>query len=324
MTEPTPTAQAIFDTAPLGAIIRYQDGTPKPPARFNRKVQAWERFNGTGQLVKKEPASQLGTYELAASFTLFKGDFGSGGIVVIKAFETFSVTSRLQFDVTRTPPAGSVQILSDASNGTSELIHLAPDQASADAWIARQGCRNVRTEPCATPTSTMNACQCAVARAYGTGEFAHYATDPEWRSTIEQCGDGLFRFLMIELSDTEDCHTVADAVQRLRAAATDLATASAAIAALTRRFSYLQDPGHGWLLVTRQDLAAFGMSPGDFTPYSYVSGERLALEEDLDMGRFLQKLEQLGVPYELDHQHINQSAYVRNWMSNAPSAASAA
>lgn len=244
MTEPSRTAQAIFDSAPLGAIIRYQDGTPKPPARFNRKVQAWERFNGTGQLVKKEPASQLGTYERAASFTLFKGDLGSGGIVVLKAFETFSVTSRLQFHVTRTPPAGSVRILTDESNGTSELIHLAPDQASADGWMARNPHHAMRAE-----SVSSTACQ---------------------------------------------------------------------------RFTYLQDPGHGWLLVTRQDLAAFGMSPGDFTPYSYVSGERLALEEDLDMGRFLQKLEQLGVPYELDHQHINQSAYVRNWMSNAPSAASAA
>jgi hypothetical protein len=321
MTDPKPTARAIFDSAPLGAIIRYHDGTPKPPARFSRKVQAWERSNGSGQLVKKEPASRLGTYEHPASFTLFKGDFGSNGIVLIKAFETFRVTSPLQFEVTRTPPVGSVRVLSIESTGTSELIHLAPDQASADAWIARNGCMNVHTERCAAPAGAMNPCQAAVARAYASGEFAHYAVDPDWRTAIENCGDGLFRFLMIELSTTEDCHTVADAVQRLRSAYTDLATANAAIAALTRRFTYLQDPGHGWLMVTKQDLEAFGLSPSDFTPYSYVSADRLALEEDLDMGRFLQRLEQLGVPYELDQQHINHSAYVRNWLSNAASAA---
>ena len=33
------TAQSIFDAAPLGAIIRYSDGTPRPPDRFKRKAQ---------------------------------------------------------------------------------------------------------------------------------------------------------------------------------------------------------------------------------------------------------------------------------------------
>ena len=30
-------AQTFFDTAPLGALIRYADGRPQPPARFKRK-----------------------------------------------------------------------------------------------------------------------------------------------------------------------------------------------------------------------------------------------------------------------------------------------
>ena len=40
---------------PLGALIRYTDGSPKPPARFTKKLAAWERSNGVGRLVKKEP-----------------------------------------------------------------------------------------------------------------------------------------------------------------------------------------------------------------------------------------------------------------------------
>jgi hypothetical protein len=28
-------ATTIIDTAPLGALIRYTDGSPKPPARFD-------------------------------------------------------------------------------------------------------------------------------------------------------------------------------------------------------------------------------------------------------------------------------------------------
>ena len=47
-------AKTIIDTAPLGALIRYTDGSPKPPARFTKKLAAWERSNGVGRLVKKE------------------------------------------------------------------------------------------------------------------------------------------------------------------------------------------------------------------------------------------------------------------------------
>jgi hypothetical protein len=31
-------ATTIIDTAPLGALIRYTDGSPKPPARFTKKL----------------------------------------------------------------------------------------------------------------------------------------------------------------------------------------------------------------------------------------------------------------------------------------------
>ena len=48
-------ATTIIDTAPLGALIRYTDGSPKPPSRFTKKLAAWERSNGVGRLVKKEP-----------------------------------------------------------------------------------------------------------------------------------------------------------------------------------------------------------------------------------------------------------------------------
>ena len=47
-------ATTIIDTAPLGALIRYTDGSPKPSPRFTKKLAAWERSNGVGRLVKKE------------------------------------------------------------------------------------------------------------------------------------------------------------------------------------------------------------------------------------------------------------------------------
>jgi hypothetical protein len=41
--------KAIYDSAPLGALIRFSNGELRPPARFTRKVAAWERVNGVGR-----------------------------------------------------------------------------------------------------------------------------------------------------------------------------------------------------------------------------------------------------------------------------------
>ena len=89
----------------------------------------------------------------------------------------------------------------------------------------------------------------------------------------------------------------------------------------TRTFIYLQDPGHGWLIVSRGDLADAGMSPANFFSCSYVNGENLALEEDCDMPRFLKRLDERGIPYRLHEQHSNGDAYVRRWASNPRPAA---
>ncbi|MBB6411972.1 hypothetical protein HNQ71_004660 [Mesorhizobium sangaii] len=48
-------AHIVYDNAPLGSLIRYSDGTPKPPARFTRKLADWGRRNGLGRLVRKAP-----------------------------------------------------------------------------------------------------------------------------------------------------------------------------------------------------------------------------------------------------------------------------
>lgn len=50
-------AHIINDSAPLGALIRYSDGTARPPARFRKKLSAWESRNGAGRLVKKGAAT---------------------------------------------------------------------------------------------------------------------------------------------------------------------------------------------------------------------------------------------------------------------------
>jgi ParB/RepB/Spo0J family partition protein len=89
-----------------------------------------------------------------------------------------------------------------------------------------------------------------------------------------------------------------------------------------RTFTYLQDPGHGWLIVDRTDLASAGMSAADFTVCSYVHGDTFALEEDVDMAKFLKRLDERGIDYRLREQHTNGDAHVRNWASNRSAAPS--
>jgi hypothetical protein len=138
-------ANSIIDTAPLGALVRYSDGSPKPPARFTKKLAAWERSNGIGRLVKKEPPRPHQTWTEPASFTLHEGNFSSDGIILVTIMRSHSADSTLAFEVVEVPQPGQVKILLDFG-GTSELLHLAANRAAAELWIAREGYRNARLE----------------------------------------------------------------------------------------------------------------------------------------------------------------------------------
>jgi hypothetical protein len=115
----------------------------------------------------------------------------------------------------------------------------------------------------------------------------------------------------VHLADTE-----ADARAWLAAHPHDHVRLVPAEALQPRTFTYLQDPGHGWLIVGRADLAAAGLSPADFSQCSYVRGDTLALEEDCDMPSFLKRLDERGIPYRLREQHTDADAHVRRWAPN--------
>jgi hypothetical protein len=127
-------AQHIFDNTPLGSIIRYSDGAPKPPARFTRKLSLWERSNGSGRLIRKSPGRDIGNYPFPASITMHEGDLGGGGVVLIVLHRSFSVDTRLQFEVIETPVLGSVRVLGQYGTGT-ELLHLAASHEAAASWL---------------------------------------------------------------------------------------------------------------------------------------------------------------------------------------------
>jgi hypothetical protein len=231
MSDTTLTARQVYDDVPLGAVVRFTDGTPQPPARHRRKLAAWSSANGTGRLLRKTPADQFS----GPSFTLHTGNFGSGGITIMETYKVFSMTAPFRYSVISRPQQGQAAVLEDL-HGIVTFLHLADTLAAAEAWLAANPHSNTRI-------------------------------------------------------------AAADAPQ-------------------PRTYTYLQDPGHGWLIVTRDDLAFAGFTAADFSQCSYVSEDRLALEEDCDMSKFLNRLLDRGVPCFLREHHTNADAPVRNWASN--------
>ncbi|MBN8803624.1 MAG: hypothetical protein J0H81_00655 [Sphingopyxis terrae] len=139
-------AQSIYDTAPLCSLIRFTNGEPCPPQRFNRKLRAWNNDNGMGRLIGRWPSKQFGSgHETPATFALHIGNYGSQGIVTIVVTRHYSIDSQLRFEILERPRPGMVRIIT-SFDGLDELRFLASDMRSAEDWIARNRYSNMRTE----------------------------------------------------------------------------------------------------------------------------------------------------------------------------------
>jgi len=137
-TSATLDGHGVFEAAPLGALLRYFDGAPEPPARFTRKLRDWRSRNGVARLVEKSPASTLGGSTLPAGFTLHEGDFGSEGVIVVTVRRLYQVTTALRFEIIERPKPGMARVLC-RWNGRDELKHLAANLAEAQAYMRTSG-----------------------------------------------------------------------------------------------------------------------------------------------------------------------------------------
>lgn len=131
-------AHAIFDNAPIGSLIAWSDGTPRPPERFTKKLSAWQTSNGKGRLIRKQGGRSLGNLSLSASFTLHEADFGAGGVIALRVHRTLSMDSKLRFSVIERPGVGSVRVF-DRPGEDAELVHLASHRQAAEEWLSRHG-----------------------------------------------------------------------------------------------------------------------------------------------------------------------------------------
>ncbi|MGY4752600.1 hypothetical protein ACVNHC_22290 [Pannonibacter sp. Q-1] len=138
-------ASLVLDIAPLGSLIAYADGEPKPPARFTKKLAAWERRNGVGRLVRKEPARERPTYTTPPCFTLHEGNFGQSGIILVTVMRTYGIDSDLTFRVVERPRVGQVRVVQDVGDNV-ELLHLAENREAAELWLAKTGYSRARLE----------------------------------------------------------------------------------------------------------------------------------------------------------------------------------
>lgn len=80
---------------------------------------------------------------------------------------------------------------------------------------------------------TTSIAQVVCATSYEDGEFQYLLdskSDAEFKRSLQDCGDTLFKFLMIELSPHEDCEDAQDAIRRVSIAIDQLYTVKLALA----------------------------------------------------------------------------------------------
>lgn len=66
---------------------------------------------------------------------------------------------------------------------------------------------------------------------------------------------------------------------------------------MTEYYTFYEDPGHGWLEVSKQELKDLGITD-DISKYSYMKGQLAYLEEDSDLGVFIRAREAAGNPFD--------------------------
>jgi hypothetical protein len=92
-----------------------------------------------------------------------------------------------------------------------------------------------------------------------------------------------------------------------------------------KKYTYIQDSGHGWLEVPREEITP--ELAEKISSCSYMNGQNVYLEEDCDMAEFLKEKIEGPLSAEtyrpwadenIDDYHIDGSCFVRNLPSFNP------
>ena len=124
--------------APIGSVLAWSDGTPRPPERHRKKLSAWRSRNSSGWLVSRQGEYRRGSMIVPAGFRVHEGDHGAGGVIAIRVYRSFSIDSSLSFSIVEVPAVGSCRVF-DRAGENAELVHLASSRQAAEEWLTRHG-----------------------------------------------------------------------------------------------------------------------------------------------------------------------------------------
>lgn len=82
----------------------------------------------------------------------------------------------------------------------------------------------------------------------------------------------------------------------------------------TKSYDFYSDPGHGWLRVTRKELDSLGLSDR-ISHYSYVRGDYVYLEQDVDLDIFFYEQAMKGIEVKINYHSTNKQSRIRNYDS---------
>lgn len=134
-------ALMIFDLAPVGAVISWSDGRPRPPEDRIHTLAGWKRDNAVGRLVRKRSHAVMAQSRIPACFKVTTDGVDDLGVIIGPDFRTFSVDCVLTFAVLERPQIGSIRIF-DGDAEDAELLHLAANRDHAEIWLRSCGFTN--------------------------------------------------------------------------------------------------------------------------------------------------------------------------------------
>ena len=78
----------------------------------------------------------------------------------------------------------------------------------------------------------------------------------------------------------------------------------------TQKLIYHCDSGHGWLEVPRADVIALGLAD-KISPWSYIGGHSIYLEEDCDAGLYLDAAKAAGYTLNITEKYQHGDSPIR-------------